>query len=216
MLPIKKRKLPGLKLVKPRRWLITRRIALTPYRTRSANLDNYRVVSESSVLFGFNKDVLTKDAKADLDKIASSVSNTKGYIVAVQGNTDSTGDAEYNYELSQRRARAVIQYLASGHQIPAYKIYDIGLGKDKPAESNKTREGRTKNRRVDVRLMTNVADSSAPAATPAPAGCSADQPVVYVTCRSTLLPGGFATGRSLTEAACSSCGTHWQTPSAKR
>ncbi len=141
-----------------------------------ANLDNYRVVTEASVLFGFNKDVLTKDAKADLDKIASSVSSTKGYIVAVQGNTDSTGDAQYNYDLSQRRARAVIQYLASEHQIPAYKIYDIGLGKDKPAESNKTREGRTKNRRVDVRLMTNVADSTAPTTAPAPAAATTTSP----------------------------------------
>src|ERR1700749_1417017 len=41
-----------------------------------ANLDNYRVVSEKSVLFGFNKDILTKDAKADLDELATNVANT--------------------------------------------------------------------------------------------------------------------------------------------
>jgi len=74
------------------------------------------------------------------------------------------GDAEYNYALSQRRADAVVQYLASQHNIPAHKIYLIGLGKDKPVESNKTRDGRAKNRRVDIRLMTNSADSSMPAA----------------------------------------------------
>ncbi len=132
-----------------------------------ANLDNYHVVSEASVLFGFNKDVLTKQAKADLDELATKVASTKGYLVALEGGTDSVGDAQYNYELSQRRARAVIQYLASEHQIPAYKVYLIGLGKDKPVDSNKTREGRSKNRRVDVRLMTNSADATPaqPAAT---------------------------------------------------
>lgn len=121
-----------------------------------ANLDNYRVVTETAVQFGFDKDTLTKEAKAALDQLATNIPHTKGYIIAVEGGTDSTGDAEYNYALSQRRADAVIQYLASQHNVPAHKIYLIGLGKDKPVDSNKTREGRAKNRRVDVRLMTNT------------------------------------------------------------
>jgi outer membrane protein OmpA-like peptidoglycan-associated protein len=123
-----------------------------------ANLDNYRVANEASVQFGFNKDVLTKDAKSALDQLASNIPNTKGYIIAVEGGTDSIGDAQYNYALSQRRADAVIQYLAAEHNVPAHKIYLIGLGKDKPVDSNKTREGRAKNRRVDVRLMTNTTE----------------------------------------------------------
>ncbi len=134
-----------------------------------ANLDNYRVVTEASVHFGFDKDNLTKKAKDALDQLAQNVPNTKGYIVAVEGGTDSVGDSEYNYALSQRRANAVIQYLASQHNIPAHKIYLIGLGKDKPVESNKTREGRAANRRVDVRLMTNTVGENAPAAA-APSG----------------------------------------------
>lgn len=130
-----------------------------------ANLDNYRVVNQTSVQFGFDKDELTKDAKGALDQLATNVPNTKGYIITVEGATDSTGDAEYNYALSQRRADAVIQYLASQHSVPAYKIYLIGLGKDKPVESNQTREGRAKNRRVEVRLMTNTGEGVTPAAT---------------------------------------------------
>jgi len=125
-----------------------------------ANLDNYRVVNETSVLFGFDKDNLTKDAREALDQLATNVPNTKGYIITVEGGTDSTGSTEYNYDLSQRRADSVIQYLASQHSIPAYKIYLIGLGKDKPIESNKTREGRAKNRRVEVRLMTNTVENT--------------------------------------------------------
>lgn len=131
-----------------------------------ANLDNYRVVTESSVHFGFDKDNLTPEAKSALDQIATDVPNTKGYIITVEGATDAVGNSEYNYGLSQRRADAVIQYLASQHSIPAHKIYLIGLGKDKPVDSNKTREGRAKNRRVDVRLMTNTTAATSPAGTP--------------------------------------------------
>jgi OOP family OmpA-OmpF porin len=138
-----------------------------------ANLDNYRMVSEASVHFGFDKDALTKQAKEDLDKMAEVVPNTKGYILTVEGATDSVGNADYNYGLSQRRADAVIQYLAAEHGIPAHKIYLIGLGKDKPVESNKTREGRAANRRVDVHLMSNTTEGGAPAQQPAAA---ANQP----------------------------------------
>ena len=123
-----------------------------------ANLDNYRVVSETSVHFGFDRDNLTKQAKDELDKLATNVPNTKGYIITVEGGTDSVGPADYNYGLSDRRATSVIQYLASKYNIPAHKIYLIGLGKDKPVEPNKTREGRAANRRVDVKLMTNTAE----------------------------------------------------------
>jgi len=132
-----------------------------------ANLDNYHAVAETSVKFGFNRDVLTPKAKEALDQLAGSIASTKGYIIALEGGCDSVGPADYNYDLSQRRANAVIQYLASKYNVPAHKIYVIGLGKDKPVESNKTATGRADNRRVDVRLMTNTVGGSAPApATP--------------------------------------------------
>jgi OmpA-OmpF porin, OOP family len=134
-----------------------------------ANLDNYRVVTETSVHFGFDKDNLTKNAQEALDQLANDVPNAKGYIITVEGGTDSVGSAEYNYGLSERRADSVIQYLASKHNIPAHKIYLVGLGKDKPVDDNKTRDGRAKNRRVDVRLMTNTVEGSTPAQQQAPA-----------------------------------------------
>jgi OmpA-OmpF porin, OOP family len=132
-----------------------------------ANLDNYRPVAETSVKFAFNKDNLTPKAKEALDQLAGSIASTRGYIIALEGSTDSVGSAEYNYDLSQRRADSVIQYLASKYNVPAHKIYVIGLGKDKPVESNKTSQGRADNRRVDVRLMTNtVGDTTQPTAAP--------------------------------------------------
>src|SRR5579872_6896864 len=131
-----------------------------------SNLDNYKIVSETSVHFGFDKDFLTKQAKDELDKMASAVPNTKGYIITVEGGTDSVGPADYNYSLSERRADSVIQYLSSKYNIPAHKIYLIGLGKDKPVEDNKTRDGRAANRRVDIKLMSNSANAQQqPAAT---------------------------------------------------
>jgi len=124
-----------------------------------ANLDNYRAVAETSVKFGFDKDNLTAKAKEALDQLAGSIASTKGYIITLEGGTDSVGSSDYNYGLSQRRANSVIQYLASKYNVPAHKIYVIGLGKDKPVENNKTAAGRADNRRVDVRLMTNSTDA---------------------------------------------------------
>ncbi len=130
-----------------------------------ANLDNYHAVAETSVKFGFNKDNLTAKSKEALDQLGASIASTKGYIIALEGGTDSVGSSEYNYDLSQRRANSVIQYLATKYNVPAHKIYVIGLGKDKPLETNKTSAGRADNRRVDVRLMTNTVggDNTKPA-----------------------------------------------------
>jgi len=138
-----------------------------------ANLDNYRPVAETAVHFGFNKDNLTKQAKEALDQLGADISSTKGYIITVEGATDSVGSDAYNYDLSKRRADAVIQYLASKYSVPAHKIYLIGLGKDKPVETNKTAEGRSKNRRVDVKLMTNINGGQG---TPASAPTSGSNP----------------------------------------
>jgi OOP family OmpA-OmpF porin len=87
----------------------------------------------------------------------------------VDGNTDSVGSADYNYVLSKRRADSVITYLVTKYQIPAHKIYLIGLGKDKPVAANSNTAGRAKNRRVDVRLMTNMIE-------PAPTSASSSVP----------------------------------------
>ncbi len=130
------------------------------------NLDNYHPVVETSVHFGFDKDNLTKESREAIDQLAASAVTTKGYIITVEGATDSVGSADYNYDLSQRRANAVIQYLAAEKNVPGYKIYLIGLGKDKPVETNKTSDGRAKNRRVDIRVLTNTGAASNPAQAP--------------------------------------------------
>src|SRR5215831_6641110 len=129
--------------------------------TQVANLDSYHPVVETSVHFAFNKANLTKKAKEALDQLLAEVPNTKGYLLVVEGDTDSIGSANYNYKLSERRAESVVQYL-SEKNIPAHKIYVIGLGKDKTAAPNKTAEGRAQNRRVEVRLMSNSTSKESP------------------------------------------------------
>jgi outer membrane protein OmpA-like peptidoglycan-associated protein len=131
-------------------------------------LDSYKSLANVSVTFGFDKAALTKDDKEQLDAFAAQLTSAKSYILEVTGGTDSTGSAEYNYELSQRRADAVVQYLASKYAIPAHRFYLIGIGKDKQVAPNTTAEGRKQNRRVEVQLLSN--SGAVPATTPATAG----------------------------------------------
>lgn len=135
-----------------------------------AGLDNYKSVNNMSVTFGFDKSTLTKDDKAQLDSFGQTLASAKSYIIEVTGGTDSTGSAEYNYALSQRRADTVVQYLASKYNIPAHRFYLIGIGKDKEVADNSTREGRAKNRRVDIQILSNSADATAQQPNPQGAG----------------------------------------------
>ncbi len=125
------------------------------------NLDNYKSIGNATVLFGFDKAALTRKDQQTLDDFAQQIQGQKHYIVQVEGYTDATGPADYNYQLSQRRADAVTQYLAQKYGIPAFKIFLIGLGEDNPVAQNASASGRAKNRRVDVRLMTNSLAESA-------------------------------------------------------
>jgi OOP family OmpA-OmpF porin len=125
-----------------------------------ANLDNYKQLSDVSVTFGFDKSALTKDDKAQLDAVSASLVSARGYILEITGGTDSVGDAQYNYQLSQKRADAVVNYLQTKYNIPPHKFYLIGIGKDNPVAENTSRAGRAQNRRVEVKLMSNMALST--------------------------------------------------------
>jgi OmpA-OmpF porin, OOP family len=125
---------------------------------RIANLDDYKSAKDVTVLFKFNSDVLTDDARQELDQLTNSVGSLKRYFIAIQGFTDKTGTPEYNLALSRRRAEAVQTYLVAKHSVPVYRIQIVGLGHDKPLNDEKTRSDREKNRRVEVVVFT--ADNS--------------------------------------------------------
>jgi OmpA-OmpF porin, OOP family len=139
------------------------------------NLDNYKPVANTTIQFGINKYTLTKADQQMLDEFAQQIGQQKHYIVQVQGFTDATGPTEYNYQLSQKRADAVIQYLAAKYNVPPYRIYIIGLGKENPVAENKNATGRAKNRRVDVQLMTNSLESTSAQSTPPASPQSSDR-----------------------------------------
>lgn len=120
-----------------------------------ANIGNYKQVATVTVNFGFAKSNLTSEEKQKLDTFAQQIGNTKGYILALTGGTDSTGSARYNYRLSQERAKSVERYLAANYKVPPYKFYLIGMGKEDQVASDHTRAGRAQNRRVTIQLLTD-------------------------------------------------------------
>lgn len=131
-----------------------------------ANIDDYKVASEVSVQFGFDRDALTKEAQEQLDQLATQKPANGGrYFLAIEGFTDHIGPADYNFALSKRRSERVVQYLVAKHNFPIYRIYNVGLGKEKPAVDGKDAASRAKNRRVELRMYT--ADASSAVATSA-------------------------------------------------
>jgi OmpA-OmpF porin, OOP family len=121
---------------------------------RIANIDDYKPAGDVVVLFKFNSAKLTDEAKQQLDQLGKGqVGSMKRYFVAIEGFTDKIGPADYNLELSRRRAEAVQTYLVAKDNIPVYRIQIVGLGKDKPVNEEKTRTDREKNRRVEVTIF---------------------------------------------------------------
>lgn len=106
------------------------------------------VLSDDKVKFGFDKAELTDEAKAALDAFAESLKgDNKNVYVEIQGHTDNIGGEEYNYQLGEKRAEAVRRYL-SLKGVPLHRMSVISYGEMEPVADNKTREGRSGNRRV--------------------------------------------------------------------
>ncbi|HZS43633.1 MAG TPA: OmpA family protein [Blastocatellia bacterium] len=136
--------------------------------SRVDNLDVWKVDETDSVLFKVGSSKLTEEGKASLDQLVSKMKDTTGYLIEIQGFTDSTGGEELNRRLSEARARSVYDYLAE-HDVPIHKMQIVGLGEAKPVAENTTRDGRKQNRRVEVRVLSNAALSKGTAAsTPNP------------------------------------------------
>jgi outer membrane protein OmpA-like peptidoglycan-associated protein len=105
--------------------------------------------SEDRVKFKLDSYELDQNAKSALDEFANRVKGlTSQYFVEVQGHTDDTGGERYNDELGQRRADSVRRYLSREHKLPLNRMSTISYGDTLPVESNKSKAGRTANRRV--------------------------------------------------------------------
>ena len=111
-----------------------------------------KVTFPASALFDFDKSVLKPEGKRGLDNLLAKVKGADIEIYIVVGHTDSIGTDEYNRKLSLRRADSVKTYLVS-QGVPQIKIRADGRGESEPVASNKTADGRSQNRRVEVTVV---------------------------------------------------------------
>ncbi|HEY5838339.1 MAG TPA: OmpA family protein [Pyrinomonadaceae bacterium] len=129
---------------------------------RINGLDDYESVRAIPVLFKVNSSALNPAARHTIDDAAAwakgekAKGNANGWLVQVVGFADTTGKTAKNRALSERRAKAVIQYLVGVHGMDLRRLVQpFGFGEDKPTADNKTAAGRAKNRRVEITILQN-------------------------------------------------------------
>jgi outer membrane protein OmpA-like peptidoglycan-associated protein len=108
-----------------------------------------RQVNLKGVNFLSGKAELTLDARRVLDDVAEQLLASPEVKIEIHGHTDSQGNAKSNQDLSERRAKAVVSYLAS-KGVKANRMRSAGFGSDVPIADNKTSEGRELNRRIEM------------------------------------------------------------------
>jgi outer membrane protein OmpA-like peptidoglycan-associated protein len=104
------------------------------------------------VNFDFNKSNIRADARPILDEAIRTLHEEREVDLSVEGHTDAIGSDAYNLRLSERRARAVADYLAAGG-IERRRMRVVGDGESRPVASNATEEGRAQNRRVELHIL---------------------------------------------------------------
>jgi outer membrane protein OmpA-like peptidoglycan-associated protein len=123
---------------------------------RFSDLADYDVKDEVAVYFASGKSAVSDKDKAALATLASNAHKLSGYIIEVKGFADSTGNAAMNQSLSKDRAFAVVNYLLQECNVPPRRIVSPGaMGISNPVASNETSQGRSQNRRVEVKVLLN-------------------------------------------------------------
>jgi len=117
------------------------------------NLKLAKILTEK-IFFAFDSWKLTNKAKKILKRMAEAMQapELKNARFEIQGHTDSTGPEDYNLRLSIKRAKAVKRFLVKECGIEEKRLIVKGYGEDRPIASNDTKEGRQKNRRVEVKI----------------------------------------------------------------
>jgi OOP family OmpA-OmpF porin len=111
-----------------------------------------KVTYAADAFFDFDKATLKPEAKSKLDELVDKTKQINLEVIIAVGHTDSVGTDAYNQKLSVRRAEAIKTYLTS-KGVEANRVYTEGKGEKQPVASNKTTEGRAKNRRVEIEVV---------------------------------------------------------------
>jgi OOP family OmpA-OmpF porin len=106
-----------------------------------------------TINFDFDKSQIRAKDKKQLNEAILFVNKYKGHKIKLEGHTDWTGTEQYNQVLSEKRAVATSKYLVEKGSVASQRISSIGYGELKPVASNKTRDGRAKNRRVEILIL---------------------------------------------------------------
>jgi OOP family OmpA-OmpF porin len=133
---------------------------------RINGLGDFDPIKTITVYFKTGSDALTPEAKTEIDNAAAWVrtQDRRGWVMAVIGYADTTGNSARNIDLSERRANAVIYYIVTKYKMPLNRLVQpFGYGQLEPVADNTTKAGRAKNRRVEIRLMVNKGIAGAPA-----------------------------------------------------
>lgn len=107
-------------------------------------------VAVYGILFDFDKADIRPDSEPQLQEIAALLKDSPDLKVLIVGHTDAKGALDYNRDLSLRRGKSVVTALTSGYDIDADRLTAVGVGMAAPVASNRTEEGRAKNRRVEI------------------------------------------------------------------
>ena len=111
-------------------------------------------LSNDKVRFPVNKAEISDEAKAMIyEAVGPLVQANRGVFFEIEGHTDSTGDAAYNFKLGEERAMAVRNYLHDQHGIALSRMEVISYGEQKPVMDNKTKDNRAQNRRVVIKVL---------------------------------------------------------------
>lgn len=121
---------------------------------RISDLDDYVVQTTATVNFRVGSAVLSPEAKTQLDEVATTAASLKGYMVEITGFASADGSTKANKSLSERREKAVREYLIDNHNMSLRRFTpSYGFGELQAVADNTTREGREQNRRVEVKLL---------------------------------------------------------------
>lgn len=128
----------------------------------------YTEVASNNVAFEFDDWRLSPEAQSTLDQMAGQLGAHKGYVIEIKGYADSRGTDRYNYRLGRERADEVFRYLMTRHSVPSNRIATMSFGEESPVADNDTAEGRSQNRRVQVRLLDIKASDTPVSVVPQP------------------------------------------------